>query len=94
MLKDSRWHPTPNQTIVMKKYILGTLALALVLGGPVAASAAMYAYVNQDGEVRTVEATDPNTAIRTAPGIHPRSGVLLLDSTEDQDVVGDDVAGA
>jgi len=76
----------------MKKYLLGTLALALALA-PAAATAAMYAYVNQDGEVRTVEASDPNTAIRTAPGIHPRSGVMLLDSAADQDVVGDDVSG-
>ena len=76
----------------MKKYLLGTLAL-VALVAPAAASAAMFAYVNQDGEVRTVEATDPNTAIRTAPGIHSRSGVMLLDSTEDQAVVGDDVSG-
>lgn len=54
----------------------------------------MYAYVNQAGEVRTVEATDPNTAIRTAPAIHARSGVMLIDSTDDQNLVGDDVAGA
>lgn len=75
----------------MKKYLLGTLALAaLVLPG--VASAAMYAYVNADGEVRTVEAPDPNTAIRTAPNIHIRSGVMLIDSAEDQDLVGDDVS--
>ncbi|HEX8591178.1 MAG TPA: hypothetical protein VF696_00270 [Candidatus Paceibacterota bacterium] len=70
----------------MKKYLLGTLALAL-MAVPAAASAAMYAYVNAEGEVRTVEASDPNTAIRTAPGIHPRSGVMLIDSAEDQALV-------
>lgn len=74
----------------MKKYLLGTLALAAMVL-PTAASAAMYAYVNADGEVRTVEASDPNTAIRTAPGIHPRSGVMLIDSTEDQGLVGDKI---
>ena len=62
----------------MKKY-LGMLALAALVALPTASAyAAMYAYVNAEGEVRTVEAADPNTAIRTAPGIHPRSGVILL----------------
>lgn len=74
----------------MKKYLLGTLALAAMVL-PSVATAAMYAYVNADGEVRTVEASDPNTAIRTAPGIHPRSGVILIDSAEDQNLVGDKI---
>ncbi|HEY0010468.1 MAG TPA: hypothetical protein VGB97_00970 [Candidatus Paceibacterota bacterium] len=78
----------------MKKYLLGTLALGAFVLVASPASAAMYAYVNQAGEVRTVEATDPNTAIRTAPAIHARSGVMLIDSTDDQNLVGDDVAGA
>ena len=51
----------------------------------------MFAYVNVEGDVRTVEAADPNTALATAPSIHARSGVLLLDSSDDQNVVGDDV---
>lgn len=74
----------------MKTYILGTLALAALVV-PAAASAAMYAYVNQAGEVRTVEATDANTAITIAPNIHPRSGVILLDSEADEDLVGDTI---
>ena len=77
----------------MKKYLLGTLALAALVAFPAASFAQMFAYVNQDGEVRTVDAVDANTAIMTAPSIHPNSGVLKLDSTEDQEVVGDNVSG-
>lgn len=66
----------------MKKYILGMLALAMLVAPTAEAFAAMYAYVNAEGEVRTVEASDPNTAIRTAPGIHQRSGVILLQGND------------
>jgi hypothetical protein len=76
----------------MKKYLLGTLALAAFVA-PLASFAQMYAYVNEDGEVRTVEANDPNTAISTAPAIDEHSGVLLLDGSDDQEVVGDNVSG-
>lgn len=75
----------------MKKYLLGTLALAAIVALPAASFAQMYAYVNADGEVRTVEANDPNTAIVTAPAIHVNSGVLELDSAADQKVVGDEI---
>ncbi|MEA2702005.1 MAG: hypothetical protein QOE22_714 [Candidatus Parcubacteria bacterium] len=78
----------------MKKYLLGTLALAALVAGPAGAGAAMFAYVNQDGDVRSVEAANPNAALSTAPGIHMHSGVLLLDSSDDEDLVGDDVPGA
>lgn len=78
----------------MKKYLLGTLALAALfaLAAPTSSYAALFAYVNQDGEVRTVEAADPNTAIMTAPSIDEHSGVLKLDSASDS-IVGDDVSG-
>jgi len=75
----------------MKKLFIGALALAGVLAGPALTYAATYAYVNAMGDVRTVEATDPMTAINTAPNIHMRSGVMFIDSTDDSDVVGDDV---
>ncbi|HEY4489162.1 MAG TPA: hypothetical protein VJA87_01635 [Candidatus Paceibacterota bacterium] len=77
----------------MKKYLLGTLALAALVAFPAASFAAMYAYVNQDGEVRTVEAANANTSIMTAPAIDEHSGVLLLDSAADEDIVGDSVGG-
>lgn len=75
----------------MKKYLLGTFALAALVALPAASFAQMFAYVNVDGEVRTVEANDPNTAIITAPSIHARSGVLELTSSADEDVVGKDI---
>lgn len=78
--------------IVMKKYLLGTLALAAI-ALPSASYAAMYAYVNQDGEVRTVDAATPSAAIQTAPNIDEHSGVLLLDGADDSAVVGDNVPG-
>jgi hypothetical protein len=77
----------------MKKYLLGTLALAALVAAPAGAALAdMFAYVNQDGEVRTVEAGDPNTAIVTAPSIDEHSGVIKIDSASDS-IVGDDVSG-
>ena len=77
----------------MKKYLLGTFALAALVAFPAASFAQMFAYVNQDGEVRTVDSVDANTAIATAPAIDENSGVLRLDSAADEAVVGDNVSG-
>lgn len=66
-------------------------ALALVAAVPGLVVAATYAYVNTAGEVRTMEASNPDQAIMTAPGIHLHSGVMLVDSSSDQAVVGDQV---
>ncbi len=74
----------------MKKLLLGSLALAAVVAIPGVSFAATYAYVNTAGEVMTMEASNASTAIATAPGIHPRSGVLLIQSTSDP-IVGDTV---
>lgn len=74
----------------MKKLLLGSLALAAIVAIPGVSLAATYAYVNTAGEVMTMEASNPSTAISTAPGIHPRSGVMLIQSTNDP-VVGDNV---
>lgn len=73
-------------------YKIFALALVGVLAVPAAASAAMYAYVNTAGDVSSVEAVSASAAIATAPGIHMRSGVLLLDSAEDEDVLDEDVS--
>lgn len=67
-------------------------ALFAVLMLPAFASAASYAYVNTSGEVRTVEAASPATAINTAPGISLHSGVILLINLTDG-IVGDNVSG-
>jgi hypothetical protein len=72
----------------------GVLAAAIVgMSAPALTFAAEFAYVNSMGEVRTVTAADAMSAIRSAPGIGVHSGVLLLDSQADQDVVGDNVSG-
>ena len=76
----------------MKKYLLGTLALVAIAAVPAAYSyAAMFAYVNQGGEVRSIEAADANSALMLAPDIHANSGVILLDSSDDDDLVGDEI---
>jgi hypothetical protein len=76
----------------MKKYILGAIALAAV-AVPSASFAAMFAYVNTSGEVRTVEADSANAALQTAPSIHERSGVMMIDGAADSEIVGDSVSG-
>lgn len=73
--------------------LLGIAALAATLAFPVATFAQMFAYVNTSGEVATVDATDANTALRTAPNIATHSGVLLLQSANDG-IVGDSISGS
>ncbi|HEX5774843.1 MAG TPA: hypothetical protein VFY28_02690 [Candidatus Paceibacterota bacterium] len=75
----------------MKMLLLGAMALSAAIAVPGVSLAATFAYVNTAGEVMTVEAATPNAAILTAPGIHPRSGVLLIDGTDDSQLIGDDV---
>ncbi len=60
---------------------------------PMFASAATYAYVDATGEVKPVLADTWQEAIAKAPNIHMHSGVMLLDSPADFDIVGNDVAG-
>ena len=59
---------------------------------PAFAQAATYAYVDASGDVRSITASDWQTAINTAPNIHMHSGVLLLNSSADYEIVGDNVA--
>ncbi len=66
----------------------------MVMAVPAMASAAVYAYVDTAGEVKTVTANDWMTAIATAPSIHIHSGVMLLTTAADYSVVGDQVVGA
>lgn len=85
---------TNNFSISNRVVIAAIIAAALLLMSiPALSFAATYAYVNQQGEVRTVEAASANSAIMTAPNIDEHSGVLLLDSSTDQEVVGDKVMG-
>lgn len=67
-------------------------ALALVFTSFAAsAEAASYAYVDNNGDVRSVTANDWMTAIDTAPNIHINSGVMILRAASDFEVVGDTV---
>lgn len=77
----------------MKKLLVAALAVAAGVVGPAAAFAQTFAYVDQNGDVRTVEADTAMNALMTAPSIDENSGVMLLDSAEDTQVVGDDVSG-
>lgn len=81
-----------NLTIATKTLLLGIMAAAAAVVVPGISFAQTYAYVNQAGEVMTTEADTAMQAIITAPGIHVRSGVLHL-TTTDEDLVGDDVPG-
>lgn len=74
----------------LSKFLVAMLIAAAAIV-PGLTFAAMYAYVNTAGEVRTMEASNPDQAIMTAPGIHRNSGVLLLDDASDTQVVGDQV---
>lgn len=67
--------------------MVGVFTMAL----PGIASAATYAYVNTLGEVSTVTANTWQTAMATAPNIHTHSGVMLLDTQADFDIVGDSI---
>lgn len=70
------------------------LAVAFALISlPMFASAATYAYVDAAGEVKPVIADTWQQAIAKATNIHIHSGVMLLDSPSDFDIVGNDVAG-
>lgn len=70
---------------------VGFIALLALVATPGISAAATYAYVNAEGIVLTVEASDPTTAINTAPNRHMHSGVMLIDSESDRDLVGDSV---
>lgn len=89
---------TTTQTSAFTRLALlgGTLGLASVIAMsvPALAFAADYGYVNSMGEVNMVQASSPMEAIRIAPGIGIHSGVILLDSQSDTDLLNDSVAGA
>ena len=83
---------TANPVLSFVKVGLVIAAFA-VMTAPTLSYAATYAYVNTAGNVSTVVANDWQSAIATAPSISLHSGVLLLDSIDDTNVVGDGVGG-
>lgn len=69
-------------------FVTGLVLAAFVFAAvPVLSFAASYAYVNMAGDVAVVESASANTAIASAPNIHPRSGVLLLKTASDFTIV-------
>jgi membrane-bound ClpP family serine protease len=85
-----------NTTLPRTSAIIALAGLALALGAmslPLFAEAATYAYVDTAGEVKPVLADTWQQAIAKAPNIHIHSGVMLLDSPADFDIVGNDVSG-
>ncbi len=57
-------------------------------------SGTLYAYVDTNGEVKSVAAVDWRTAIATAQNIHRDSGVVLLTPTSNYDIIGETIPGA
>ena len=84
-----------STTSTTSKFAVGAVAVvAFALAAiPAFSQAASYAYVNQSGEVNMVVANDWMTAIATAPNRALRSGVILLNSQSDTDLIGDNVSG-
>lgn len=77
---------TMTNTIKMTAFSAVTALVVLsmaLLAIPALTHAADYAYVDAQGEVKSVTATDWMTAIATAFNIHINSGVYLLKSAAD-----------
>ena len=78
----------------MKGLITIVVTTAIMFAGfTVMANAATYAYVDVNGDVKSVTAADWKTAIAVAPNIHKHSGVMLLTTAADYEMVGDSVLG-
>lgn len=83
---------TKNFSKIGAKLGLAVLAVTFI-SLPVLSFAATYAFVNTSGEVSTVISSNPNTAIMTAHNIGERSGVILLNTQANTDLIGDRVFG-
>ncbi len=70
-------------------FVVGLFALAfVVLATPNFSYAETYAFVDKVGEVKTIVASGPYIAIDTAPNRVFDSGVILLKTSSDFDIVG------
>jgi len=72
------------------KVFLGTgvaIATLLIIGVPLPAFAETYAYVDKNGEVKMVIASNPTLAIATAVNRAVHSGVILLSNPGDYNIV-------
>lgn len=84
---------TTNRSTSFAFAVAGVAVAVALMSLPMFASAATYAYVDTAGEVKPVIADTWQQAIAKAVGIHIHSGVMLLDSPSDFDIVGNDVSG-
>lgn len=87
-------HITTSPEVSSNRFLisLGFIAFALVaVASPALSYAASYAFVNAAGEVNLVGANNSSEALATAPNIHMRSGVMLLNSQADNQVIGGEV---
>lgn len=81
-------------TTIKNKVGVGLLAVAIAfLLLPGLTHAATYGYVGNDGFVRSIVANTWQVAMNTASQISIHSGVVLLESAEDFEMVGDHVIG-
>ncbi len=75
---------------VITAFVIVALALATF---PLFASAATYGFVNHSGFVSTISAATPMSAMTTAASISPYSGVILIQTQADAEIIGDRVFG-
>ena len=80
-----------NKSIFSKAGIIA--AAFLLVGLPAFSYAASYAYVDSFGEVRQFTANTSAIAITDAPGIDIHSGVCLMTTQADDDMIGNHVSG-
>lgn len=80
-------------SVASKRLLIAGLVASSVfaMAIPSFAHAATYAYVNQSGEVSTVTADNPTLAMANAFKIDIHSGVMLLISQLDFELVGDSI---
>ncbi|MES2060006.1 MAG: fibronectin type III domain-containing protein [Patescibacteria group bacterium] len=74
-MKNSIIYPKVSSRHIAIAAIAG---VALLVAVPALSAAATFAYVNQAGNVATVDAATPTQAMATAPNIDAHSGVMLL----------------
>jgi len=79
---------------VFKGISIVLVVVAIVFfAAPALSEAANYGYVNHSGTVMMYTSDTSANAIRNAPNISLHSGVILLDSQADSDLVGDHAYG-
>ena len=81
-----------NTSFTLAAKVLATAGVVAAAAVPALSFAQTYAYVNQQGEVRTVDAVSAQAALTSAPSIDEHSGVMLLTNPSDG-IVGDTVKG-